>query len=644
MFSFIFNAVLFLLLLVPSMCLFAQDYNETIGIRVGGGLLLSNHSGNPNQTSRIIDCGELTSGSGTGPVFGLGLEVPLNRWMGLGLDIYYADRSGVFTRNNTYPMRDATTGQETNMVAEHRLKGTLQFLEFSPMLILPVFGTIQQRSLGISIGPRVMLPLTTRVEQREVVTSPSNAFFEENGLRTQQRVISEGTLISRSSILFAMSVSAESELPISSRVSVMPRLAYDLVLSSVVTDASWGIGGLRAEVGLRYSLGTTTEQQPVVPVVPAPAPIVETPIAYAQPRIFLETYGFAGEVVTGNQLRAEPPIVNAVFFDSASARVPLSYRRSIDGSNAGTDAVLAHAWVLPRIAAIVRENSEARIVLEGSTCGSPWENEGAALAMRRADAVKALLVEMGVAPESVTTRGTIQPRVVSNNEYSAGREENRRVEITLLNAPLQRWVNTEQFAEARGVINVRARYQGGDPAAQPKSMVVSIDGTDTLVSASFIQGGISLALPLKPDQIKLPVHVTASAGGVFGQRDTVLDVTKLPRRRITLQTDQFDAVLRFDYNSSDLSDDVKGLLKQLAEQLPNGATVIIESSADALGTEVRNKILTDQRGKNTEQYLRSVANKQINITTATRQEKFSDQTPQGRFLNRSIRLQVQLAR
>ena len=99
-------------------------------------------------------------------------------------------------------------------------------------------------------------------------------------------------------------------------------------------------------------------------------------------------------------------------------------------------------------------------------------------------------------------------------------------------------------------------------------------------------------------------------------------------------------MLRFDYNSSDLSDDVKNLLRQLAEQVPPNSTIVIDGSADVLGSDLRNKVLSQERGTGTEQFMTSVAVQKLKYRTSTRSEKFSDSTPQGRFLNRSIHVRV----
>ncbi|HLP29118.1 MAG TPA: OmpA family protein [Candidatus Didemnitutus sp.] len=626
-------------LLLVTIGVHGQTYKESLGLRLNGGVIFNSHSGNIHETAQIIDCGELTSGSGIGPAFSLGLEFPFAPSIGLGVELGYANRSGTFTRVNEYPMRDSLTGNDVTMLTDYDFEATLHYVEICPSIIIPIIGSFDRRTLGFSIGPRIALPVAKSYVQRETVTSPSNAVFIVDGQRTQQRVLSEGELISPSSMLLGASAGIESFIPIGEHVALVPRISADYFFTNVVTDAEWKMLGVRAEIGIRWSTGTTTQPPPSPPPTTEVAPIMPAP-----PRITLQLFGFTGEVVTGNELRASTPIVNAVFFDSASSTVPPLYRKQRESTTFNTDPVEAHSWLLLRIASIVEANPNARIILEGASGGPTTEQDGIALAQRRAESVRSVLVDLGVPSSIISIKSSLMPRVPSNSEFAGGRAENRRVDIIVQNAPLQRWVSAEEFAIAQGTINVRAIFSGGAPDAQPQNMVLTVNGKDSVVMTSSIENGLRFDMPISTTLSTLPVTVMASAGGAISQRDTVLDVTKLQRRSIAMQTDKFDAVLRFDYNSAELGENEKSLLRQLAEVAPENSTIVIEGSADVLGSEDRNRILSEQRGSNTEQFMRSVANKNLNFKTSTRTDKYSDDTPQGRFLNRSIHVLIEPAR
>lgn len=86
---------------------------------------------------------------------------------------------------------------------------------------------------------------------------------------------------------------------------------------------------------------------------------------------------------------------------------------------------------LERVAEALQQGSlaERDIIVEGHTdsTGSSTYNEG--LSLRRAEAVRAILVDNGVAPGRISATGFGESRPVASNDTAAGRQENRRVEI-----------------------------------------------------------------------------------------------------------------------------------------------------------------------------------------------------------------------
>ncbi|MEN9281127.1 MAG: OmpA family [Bacteroidota bacterium] len=616
-----------------------SSLSETLGLRLGAGLAFSQHSGPFTQTAGMLDCEPLSFGDGYGPTGLLGIEFPVSSWGMLGIELALTNRSGSFSRTNTYPLRDSITGQDVTMSTLYTLNATLSNVDVAMMLHIPVIGTAQQRHLGLSVGPRLALPMTATFEQRESVVSPETAVFFVQGSPVQERLIRSGALQSRTPLMIALSTGLESLIALSDRLSLVPRLSVDYFVTNVVGDASWKQMSIRADASLRFSFKKT----PLMPPPPPPPVIVEAPQApvYAPPILDLSPRSFVGEIVTGNVLRASIPIVNAVFFDSARADVPPSYKVAADGSQMSTDPVDAHAWILPRIAAIIASNPQARITLEGATSGPVTEPEGLALAKRRAESVRTALVGLGVPSSSITVNSSLSPRITSNVDLQGGREENRRVDIIVQNAPLQRFVLTEEFAELRGTATVASRFQGGPPEATPTSQVITVNRRDTVVTT--MNATVSMPVVVRLDNSGEPpatIAASSSAGGQYSETQLPVPADKLTRRRIALSTDGFEAILRFDYNSAELLEDVKTLLRQLADQLPEGSTIMIEGSTDILGSLERNKLLSNNRAANTESYIRSITTKKFTFSTTSQASPFSDATPQGRFLNRNIRIRV----
>lgn len=74
-----------------------------------------------------------------------------------------------------------------------------------------------------------------------------------------------------------------------------------------------------------------------------------------------------------------------------------------------------------------------KVMIEGHTDSKGSDSYNQKLSERRADAVKAALIDMGIDGERVATRGYGESSPLANNETAAGRQMNRRVEIVVSN-------------------------------------------------------------------------------------------------------------------------------------------------------------------------------------------------------------------
>ena len=72
------------------------------------------------------------------------------------------------------------------------------------------------------------------------------------------------------------------------------------------------------------------------------------------------------------------------------------------------------------------------VVVEGHTCSRGTEESNLRLGMKRAEAVKKCLTEMGIEPERIKTISYGESRPIADNSTEAGREQNRRVVMDLI--------------------------------------------------------------------------------------------------------------------------------------------------------------------------------------------------------------------
>ncbi len=104
----------------------------------------------------------------------------------------------------------------------------------------------------------------------------------------------------------------------------------------------------------------------------------------------------------------------------------------LEGVNFGNDKSdigSQSAAVLDETVTVLQRCPERRVRLNAYTDSSGSDAYNQALSQRRADSVRAYLVEHGVAAGRIEARGLGESNPVASNETPEGRAENRRVEI-----------------------------------------------------------------------------------------------------------------------------------------------------------------------------------------------------------------------
>ena len=111
--------------------------------------------------------------------------------------------------------------------------------------------------------------------------------------------------------------------------------------------------------------------------------------------------------------------VGDVLFDPGKAQVGPGAQRSID-----------------KLADFLKTYPKRNVVIEGHSDNIGDEDFNVKLSQQRADAVRDLLVARGVAAQRIRTKGYGPKFPVVDNDSAAGRQQNRRVEVLVLNEGL----------------------------------------------------------------------------------------------------------------------------------------------------------------------------------------------------------------
>jgi len=634
---------------------FAQDFkNETFALhpRIGG--IYNDYLPNFNSFQGAADCGSFKKGNGWGYAFSITGEKFYweNYFLGIGLG--YSSRSGMLTQDISYPSRNFETGEVVQVNTENQLKTSLSFLELQP----EIRGIISRKLFTRWVGAiRFYFPIQHSFDQKEKIISPAGAtFIGANDTRTKERALASGNIESIRKFGVGLTAGIEALFP-NNKNNISAQILIDYNPMNFTTDANWKYLGFRAEIGYRISF--RKEEKPIEapkpvekeiivekkepieipkPIEP-PSPTIALVQLKAEPFIKINDIRVDGKVETGNELLASIPIVNCVFFTRNSSKLPPEYENAQPiYSNFEGDPVKMHYSIFYRIANIIKNNPDATITVESSTSGNKYEPRGIMLSLERATTVKNKLIAMGVPKDKIKTRVLTNPKVQSNPQFEAGVEENQRVEIILHNAFLQEFVNVQRYANFTGNAQFRADLYDFEPDLRAK--ITSNLSRDSLLIDKTDNYTLPLYSKISEGQKTLEMELYTNLKDQSDTIKTSIELDKYPKENVELNLSNFLAILRFDYNSSELSDDNKELLRQLTQKLPPNSTIEILGSADELGSAERNAVLSNERAENTRNFIQSIAPDKFKIEAGVNTDKFPENTPQGRFLNRSIRIRV----
>ena len=88
---------------------------------------------------------------------------------------------------------------------------------------------------------------------------------------------------------------------------------------------------------------------------------------------------------------------------------------------------------IDKLSNFLEKHPDRNVLVEGHTDSVGKAEYNVLLSQRRADAVSKALLERGISAERITTKGYGESYPVAGNNTAAGRQQNRRVEIIVLN-------------------------------------------------------------------------------------------------------------------------------------------------------------------------------------------------------------------
>jgi outer membrane protein OmpA-like peptidoglycan-associated protein len=636
-----------------------------LGLTFGGGVGFLTFSDNKNLIPYPVSagCDTFARGTSTKPYFEAGLDVPLNNSFHFHPQLSYRSLGADHTFEQTVLQRPDSTIQTVQL--EHTITNTTKAIGLDAL-----FDWNLVEGLKFSAGPSLYFLFDQNFTKRiHRVTPPQNLDTVEQS----------GALPNAKSILPAISFRAGYEVPLSQKLFAMPNVSAMIPLTGI-TDY-FKFYSINAGISFRYEFEPhyDTTREEYHEQIQRHILIAEVPKKKFNAEIEAFATGPDGKREQVARLEVQEvkarnayPMLNYIFFDSASANIPSRYityastdeaARNFKGSleRRGERTNDLYLETLNILGDRLRKFPQATVKLIGSTSNTGAETANYNLAKQRAESVRDYLEHIWkIEPNRIMVVGKLLPDKPSPNTISEGQAENRRVEIV---------TTDEKITDPLYVTNIE------HTATPPQLEILPIFAKNDTLSSYHISiriGGKEIKTfdedaSSNPSQSKdwtitedaLAAHVDSleialTANDVSGNRAEARTAIGLEQKKIEReeeqQIDRFSLIL-FNFDESALGVKNERTLGIVAEALRKikPKKLSIRGYTDELGDDEHNNVLSKQRAEQAANKLIQECQKR-NISLphdiivegrGSHERLYDNRLPEGRFFSRTVMVTIE---
>jgi outer membrane protein OmpA-like peptidoglycan-associated protein len=646
---------------------------------VGGGLALGYHHESLSLPLFRGDtlCGAFTTGSSFLPAGYLLFETPLGepasslwvsprlRFSSIGATMTLPGLDNVQARN--------PDSELVSVAHQYQLDATILALSADLFVKYPIAS-----NFFAVAGPSISYLLKRTATLNDVSTTPG--WVLPNGQTSQpvtnsDVIASNGQIANSSSIMAAFTLGASLDVPLSKKVMLAPELLCSIPITSILTDYNWHILTVSLGVALKFNIAPEPKlevvETPTPPVAAPPPPKSEMSATVQISGVTKDSLG--NEIETPDpQIRIEEferreayPALNYIFFGDDSAEIPSRYHRYASRADAqsfhadslaGRSSLEVYHEELNVLGKRLADSASIRITLTGTNSGTGKEVLDTSIARKRAEAVKAYLVNVWqIDPSRISVATEGLPANPSSTTTPDGSQENRRVEIATNYAPLLDPLIVETIDRTMNPPTIRLR-------TKESSSLALVENTLYLRQADRILASYRGPGPMQqwhPTPDELPridsplvatIHLTDSMGTEFQAEDTanvsLLTIRKKREERVKDKILEHYNLITFNFDKSDLSDRSKRVISEIAKSITPNTTVLIQGYTDITGESAHNLQLSEARAAAVEAALKEAVGKNGAFVTFQSEGEgqanlVDNRLPEGRFLSRTVFVELQ---
>ncbi len=620
------------------------------------------------------DCQVFLSGKGIKPFLQLGLDFPLSNGLFHVRPTLFYEALGADHTWGEYAAATDTTGgvrKDKTIEFDHIITNNTKAIGVSAL-----FNWSPLPHLSFGIAPSLSYLFDQTYTKIVKVITPGEIILD-NGIPVRQKTELSGSLPNARTLIPAISIRVAADVPLSMRLRAEPTLSFNLPLIGVTSY--WSQYSIRAGIDFRYELPssedteiiTRHEQRPIEVAITEPLqPKFQAHVDVVASDLDGTEQHVARLEVRQITARTAYPMLNYIFFDSASSTIAARYKqylsyedasRSFKGSIERRGERIADLYLetLNILGERLHRFPTATVRFIGSVANVGGEEGRSDIALGRAQAIKNYLNTVwNIELNRMSVAAVLTPNKPSPNTISQGREENRRVEIITndnrITDPL--YVTNIEHTANPPHITIMQSYSDGVMERYHVSIKIAgkevsgFDGDSTNAPLNNYWTVTEEALSPQTDSLQIELTATDTSGQQAFARSAI----KLEQLRVNQEeeqrVDRFSLIL-FGFDESSLGDRnertigfVTDILKKIK---PKQLNVI--GYTDELGDEAHNNELSSKRANEAAlQLSKEIQKRGIELPggivvggKGSHERLYDNRLPVGRFLSRTVLITIE---
>jgi len=661
---------LFICLIFFSFSLLAQELPDSTSYRYGiyGNIGITSHTADFRAFPGVPNCcPKFQIGNGSGFSFGLLYDLPLTKQWFLSLRAGYHDFSATLTTRESELLAGGIQGQ-----FEHRITTQLASIGAESWLGYELFP-----NLTLQIGARGGYITRRNYSQIEVIVEPSDNGVFSNGKSTRNDT--SGVIPNAKTIAVNLLSGISYSLPLNSNKTLflVPEFQFSFGVLPIISGYDWQSRSTHFGVALKYS----PKSSPIIPPVIPDEPLKQIPTIVQKDTlelisekkkptlsadiIAIGVHPDGSEHTLDNIIIEEfastalHPLLQYVFFDENSAEIPKKYSRiAPENTNKfslldfiGVNSMDVYYGLLNIVGYRMRTAPKSIVTLTGCNSNEGNEKSNTALSLARAENVKKYLIEAwGISPKRLKVEQRNLPSKPSNSSVNYGREENRRVEISSDEGEIITAIVLSDTLRSvtPPIIRFQPRIKTDTglatwsvSAIHRQRVAMKYEGKADLKTAIDWELNNQINGKETSDTLEYKLDIRDN----FGQETTATG--KVPIERITLKKKQEEKLIDktidlynlilFDFDKSVIDKRNMSILTFVKKRISPNSRVFIRGFTDQTGDDDHNNRLALMRANAAAQAL----GLKPNVAKSKSEQHFSNSTPEGRFYNRTVVIQVE---